>query len=449
MTLPEHPGVSFAFIYSVEDPGTPPNPAPFFPTPTPTPVHHRTATCAQVMGPDDGYLVQWSPAVDTFWGARHALELGATFTSQSYHDKPPVVGPVTPEAWRRTVREGFQALPRRHLGRLRATEAPGTGLPSTVDTCAWDITVDPVYGWGTPGDTQKSTAGWLAALPVFEPHWQVVQAHGWASGTVQWGDKEYTFDRAPLYAEKNWGGQFPQKWFWVQCNSFRSRDSPAGAGDPPASAGAGNNDDDGDGDGFAAGSSRMTTTSVTAGGGRRELLGGIATEDVAMIGVHHQGQYYAIYPWEDDAVVTWKVSPWGSWDIRGMTPDMEIRVVGRCPPDAGTPLRAPTVDRGMVPFCKDTFRGDVEVTVVIEKGKKGTSGGNGSGSGSGSGTVVVDVVSYAESGALEVGGGPWWETWEGRAEMREPLRSVVRAPLEEALAPWTKMAPSIAKPPGL
>ncbi|KAL0323831.1 UNVERIFIED_CONTAM: Tocopherol cyclase, chloroplastic [Sesamum calycinum] len=31
----------------------------------------------------------------------------------------------------------------------------------------------PDYGWGNVGSKQKSTAGWLAAFPVFEPHWQI------------------------------------------------------------------------------------------------------------------------------------------------------------------------------------------------------------------------------------------------------------------------------------
>ena len=37
---------------------------------------------------------------------------------------------------------------------------------------SWDFSVEPQYGWGSLGK-QKATAGWLAALPVFEPHWQV------------------------------------------------------------------------------------------------------------------------------------------------------------------------------------------------------------------------------------------------------------------------------------
>ena len=49
----------------------------------------------------------------------------------------------------------------------------------------WAFSVRPVYGWGDESGVQKATAGWLAALPVFEPHWQVVQAHGLATGRAR------------------------------------------------------------------------------------------------------------------------------------------------------------------------------------------------------------------------------------------------------------------------
>jgi tocopherol cyclase len=45
-------------------------------------------------------------------------------------------------------------------------------------------------------------------------------SHGTASGWVQWGDRRYEFRDAPAYAEKNWGGGFPSKWAWLQCNTW-------------------------------------------------------------------------------------------------------------------------------------------------------------------------------------------------------------------------------------
>ena len=52
----------------------------------------------------------------------------------------------------------------------------------TVNTARWEYSTRPIYGWGNVNDKQKSTAGWLAAFPVFEPHWQICMAGGLSSG---------------------------------------------------------------------------------------------------------------------------------------------------------------------------------------------------------------------------------------------------------------------------
>jgi len=41
--------------------------------------------------------------------------------------------------------------------------------------------------------------------------WLVKNWVGW----IEWGDQRFEFEDAPSYCEKNWGGSFPQKWFWV------------------------------------------------------------------------------------------------------------------------------------------------------------------------------------------------------------------------------------------
>lgn len=47
-----------------------------------------------------------------------------------------------------------------------------------------------------------------------------MMARGLASGWVEWDGQRTEFAQAPAYWEKNWGGGFPDKWFWVQCNSW-------------------------------------------------------------------------------------------------------------------------------------------------------------------------------------------------------------------------------------
>jgi len=35
------------------------------------------------------------------------------------------------------------------------------------------------------------------------------------SGWIEWDGERIEFENAPSYSEKNWGGGFPRKWFWV------------------------------------------------------------------------------------------------------------------------------------------------------------------------------------------------------------------------------------------
>ncbi len=61
-----------------------------------------------------------------------------------------------------------------YAGTLESDDSSAAGnLPPTVKSVKWAYSTRPIYGWGDTGSDQKSTAGWLAAMPVFEPHWQV------------------------------------------------------------------------------------------------------------------------------------------------------------------------------------------------------------------------------------------------------------------------------------
>ena len=75
----------------------------------------------------------------------------------------------------------------------------------------------------------------------------------------------------------------------------------------------------------------------------------------------------------------------------------------------GTVLRAPTVE-GLNPVCKDTFEGEITMK-VWDKDR-----------------LIINLKS--DTAALEVGGGPWWDSWEGSAEMKEPLRTLLQVPLD-------------------
>eukprot|EP00958_Prasinococcus_capsulatus_P016065 scaffold1766_cov401-Prasinococcus_capsulatus_cf.AAC.22 len=398
--LPRGEG-SFCIIYSVFDPGLP--------------FSFKKGVGAQVLGPGEAYVWQSSTETDRFWGAKKELSLGYAFTQ---HAVPPQGSCVPAEEFFAKVAEGFQFSSTQHQGRIiDDSTAPVIEGNQRVETAEWDYAIKPLCGWG--GDSSKeqlSCAGWLSSLPVFEPHWQVCMAHGLATGTLKLGDQVYEFEDAPAYTEKNWGGGFPTKWWWVQCNSFEGENE----------------------------------LSVTTTGAKRGVvvLPGVE-EEVAILGITYQGDFIPFVPAAgktrsgevEESVVRWKVAPWGSWLVEGKNSMYSALVEGSTQNglhnEASASLRCPTEEKGMIPLCRDTFSGSLRVRVWRHSGGGAhpnvtspcdvceIEGINGP---TGRGELIIDARS--SQGALEVGGGPWSTTWESVAEVKEPLRSVGAAPVD-------------------
>ena len=325
VTLPSC-GQTFAFMYSIEDPagGT------------------YSGGAAQILGPDDEYLWRTFPNVKRFW-ASSQLELA--HWGKTDLETQPIL--LMPDEFERYVQEGYQATATWHQGAIHD--------PGSDRACRWQYSIQPVYGWGDRGGTQQSTAGWLSSLPIFEPGWQILMAHGLATGWIEWQGKRYEFTNAPAYGEKNWGGAFPQKWFWLNCNCF-----------------------DGEPD-----------LALTAGGGRRGVLWWM--ESVAMVGLHYRGKFYEFAPW--NSKVQWNVLPWGRWQMQARNDKYQIDLTGTTDLP-GTPLRAPT-EKGLVFACRDTMQGQVSLELRAIAG----------------GTRLILEAKSSLCG-LETGGGPWNEAWQ-------------------------------------
>jgi tocopherol cyclase len=411
LTLVEHK-VSFAFILSIEDAGlSPPSPL-------------RLA-CIQVVGPEDGYLVQADRDDTKFWAYPGQQALGCNFeylhpTGPTESEKVVVTTTttaMTPNQWKQTVKSGFQILPRRLLGRVDGHDGSqggvlkGQGVPGY---CEFDIQLYPICGYGgllldsgarssshnsdksitVPTTKQKSTGGWLSNFKVFEPHWQVTMADARASGTVLWNNTTYTFDHQPFYAEKNWGAALPSKWYWTQCNSFEGYDHQL---------------------------------SVTAGGGIRKVPFG-QQEALGMVSVHYNGTLYEAVPWTGS--MSWNVSTWGFWKLQGtcMTgPNpFEVEVVYHCNPQTtpGLVFRAPTPDQGMVYFCRDTFDADTTLTLWELEMDSSTKTFVRK-----AGPPLIDQAKSAQGGA-EIGGGPWWDSWIATSRLKTTIRTLLSIPYQ-------------------
>mmetsp|Transcript_17441 Transcript_17441/g.34974 ORF Transcript_17441/g.34974 Transcript_17441/m.34974 type:complete len:558 (+) Transcript_17441:167-1840(+) len=403
LTLPES-NASFAFIFSIDDPisrgGT------------------RNGTdlslaAMQIMGPDDGYMTQCDRDDSKFWAWEASQGLGCTFewnddaTDDDDDDDDEkedrrMITAMDPTDWREKVKTGFQVLPNRLQGKLNGRNGAerdallGKGAPSI---CDFDMSITPLSGWGDDvrddvdrtSSKQRSTAGWLASFAVFEPHWQVTLADARATGTVNWNGTIYEFDDAPFYAEKNWGGSFPSHWYWVQCNAFDGYDR----------------------------------LSVTAGGGTRKIPLG-KTESLGMVSVHYDGVFYEAVPWTGD--MEWDVDPWGRWILTGRctsgTRLFEAQVKATCNPEItpGVTLRAPTKDNGLAYFCRDSFLADTSLSLWQlrwdeEIGDHVRVDG----------PPIIDCAT-SKQGGIEIGGGPWWDTWKSKSNMKEPMKTLVAFP---------------------
>ncbi|KAK1370232.1 Tocopherol cyclase [Heracleum sosnowskyi] len=352
-----------------------------------------TGVAAQILGADDKLIVQSSEESNNFWGSRHELMLGNTFVARDNLKSPNKETP--PQDFNERVLEGFQVTPLWHQGSI--SDDGRNNYTEVVKTARWEYSTRPVYGWGDVRSKQKATAGWLAAFPVFEPHWQICMAGGLSTGWIEWDGERFEFENAPSYSEKNWGGAFPRKWFWVQCNVFEGATGEV---------------------------------ALTAGGGLRQLPGLSENfENAAMIGVNYGGLFYEFVPW--NGVIEWEISPWGYWQIsaENKTHKMELEATSQHP---GTPLRAPTIESGFTPACKDTCWGDLRLK-MWERGFDGSKG-----------KLILETTSNVA--AVEVGGGPWFNSWKGRTFTPEVLNRALNLGVDvEGLFNFVPFL----KPPGL
>lgn len=282
---------------------------------------------------------------------------------------------------------------------FRLTSDQASGRASSTATSSdnisgvtFDFDIFPEVGWGGDGGSrQYSTAGWLAAFPVFEPHYQVLISRGTTMGSLIFRAKNgeqdcYDLNDATIYLEKNWGGSFPSKWWWMQANTFQSD---------------------------------LCVTS-TAGCRGIPFLG--QEEEVGLVGLHWNGKFL---PFPN---VDWNVK-WGQWTISGHYDEFVVKLTGTCD-EKGFPVDCPT-PTGMKPIALETFRGSLRVQ-LFEHGQ-----------------MVLD--DSTDEACLEVGGLPWTsKVWIGKSEMKEPIKSVaMNVELERQVSDILQAASAFIDIPGL
>jgi len=83
------------------------------------------------------------------------------------------------------------------------------------DACA-DLTLGRPVEW----PLALGAGGLFSAMPFLGQYWHPHLLGGEASGTASIGGQAWEFAGAEVYAEKNWGAGFPEKWWWGQAQGF-------------------------------------------------------------------------------------------------------------------------------------------------------------------------------------------------------------------------------------
>lgn len=66
--------------------------------------------------------------------------------------------------------------------------------------------------------------GVFSAIPFLNQYWHPYRLGGRATGSVEFEGQRWEFTDATLYAERNWGAGFPQRWWWGQAHDFDGAD---------------------------------------------------------------------------------------------------------------------------------------------------------------------------------------------------------------------------------
>ncbi len=94
------------------------------------------------------------------------------------------------------------------------------GLQIDLDDIHLDLEFAEPFNW----PKAFGGGGIFSSVPFLNQYWHPYRLGGKASGTVEFDGDRWTFDNAELYAERNWGAGFPERWWWGQAHDFGDAD---------------------------------------------------------------------------------------------------------------------------------------------------------------------------------------------------------------------------------
>ncbi len=103
-------------------------------------------------------------------------------------------------------------------GRFRAT-ATEVHIELAPDAIV-DLSIDRTVPW----PHSLGGGGVFSAVPFLGQYWHPHVLGGSVSGLAVIGSEQWGFADANIYAEKNWGAGFPERWWWGQAQGFENRE---------------------------------------------------------------------------------------------------------------------------------------------------------------------------------------------------------------------------------
>jgi len=138
---------------------------------------------------------------------------------------------------RSAVLDGAHASSDRFLVTAGDGSFTATGTAVHVDL-GGDARVDLELGRPVLWPLVLGGGGLFSALPFLGQYWHPHLLGGGAAGSVRVGDQAWELTDGEVYAEKNWGAGFPERWWWGQAQGFDRPDVCVAFGGGRLTAGA-------------------------------------------------------------------------------------------------------------------------------------------------------------------------------------------------------------------
>ena len=192
----------------------------------------------------------------------------------------------------------------------------GTMRDKNFQEYSWDISIDKQWAF--------NATGWATGKNITNIEWYPAQASALCSGVIRTAKKDYKFEHAPCYQDRNWGESFPDWWAWIVSNKFE------------------NNPD----------------TTLAIGGGKPKVFGKFEPIESVAVGLHHKGKDYS---WRPNDLDVLKISiSFGKWEVVGVNKEYKIEVSGWAPKEKFMDLQFIT-PQGEVFHDYETLNGDISV----------------------------------------------------------------------------------------